>query len=159
MKNYENPLVFIVEDNEVYAEMIQYNVQKRNFETEIYYSGEACIKNLYKNPDIIILDYMLDKINGLDVLKQVKAINPDIHVIFLSGQDDLNVGIDSLKYGAFDYVLKDAVAFDNVIIALNEISKLTAVLKKQTRLQKFKKRAAVIGISATIITFLFQYML
>jgi len=151
MRNYKNPLVFIVEDNEAYAEMICYNVHKRDYSTEVFHSGEDCIRNLYKNPDVIILDYMLGSIDGLEVLKQVKSINPDIQVIFLSGQEDLNVGINSLKYGAYDYVVKDEASFDNVIITLNKISKLNSILREQLKKKKNISRAVTLALGITLI--------
>lgn len=154
MKNSENPLVFIVEDNVAYAEMIRYNVQAKDCKTEVFHTGEDCIRNLYKNPDIIILDFMLGNIDGLEVLKQVKAINPDIQVIFLSGQDDLNVGINSLKYGAYDYVIKDEASFDNVIITINKISKLNSILKEKTMRVKNRNRAFILALGATLIIML-----
>lgn len=141
MKTIQKPLVFIVEDNEAYAEMIRFQVHKRNYNTIVYHTGEDCLRNLYQIPDIIILDYMLGSMDGLEVLKQVKSINPDIQVIFLSSQEDLNVGINSLKYGAYDYVIKEGASFDSLILALTKITRLKSMLETRSKKKKLLKVA------------------
>lgn len=151
MKTTQKPLVFIVEDNEAYAEMIRFQVHKRTYNTIVYHTGEDCIRNLYKIPDIIILDYMLGTMDGLEVLKQVKSINPDIQVIFLSSQEDLNVGINSLKYGAYDYVIKEGASFDSLILALTKIVKLKALLENKTKKKKIRKTLLVFSLLLLVV--------
>lgn len=159
MKTYKKPYVFVVEDNEAYAQMIGFHLEQKRFQVEIFNSGEECLKNLFRNPDIIVLDYMLGTMDGIDVLKQVKAINPDIQVIFLSAQDDILVGINSLKYGAFDYVTKDDDAFLNVSLAITKVLMLKSVVHTETKKTTFKKTAAVMLFAVAVISIIVKLVI
>lgn len=100
--------IFIVEDDVIFAKIMSHNLSLNpEYEVEIYPDGRSLIKNLYKNPTLISLDYNLPDMTGLDVLKQVREFNPDIPVVIVSGQQDVATAIELLKKGAYDYILKD----------------------------------------------------
>jgi DNA-binding NtrC family response regulator len=72
-------------------------------------SGMKMIKAC--EPDIVFLDYYLnsvvkDAMDGLDVLVEIKKILPETDVVMLSGQDKIQVAVEVMKYGAFDYIVK-----------------------------------------------------
>lgn len=112
-------VIFLVEDDEMYRQMLQDHFRgnfKKNVEVHAFPGGETCLDNMSMNPDIVILDYNLDKsgpaaMNGIDVLKRIKAARPETQVIMLSGQDKIQVAVDTLKFGAYDYVVKSESAF------------------------------------------------
>ncbi len=125
MKNQDDPLIFIVEDNSIYNKFVASHLRSKNFNRiESFLSGEDCLKNLYKKPDIVIQDYLLNGISGIDVLKTSKKKYPDSEFIFLSGQDNLNIAVNTIKYGAFNYIVKDRFALEKVIKNINEIMKI-----------------------------------
>ena len=102
------PKIFIVEDNFVFSYVLE-NVLKEqeNYKITTFTSGEECIELLDNNPDVIVLDYNLDKkLNGLDTFKIIKSKLPETPVIVLSGQNDVQVAADLMKMGAFDYIEK-----------------------------------------------------
>jgi DNA-binding NtrC family response regulator len=68
--------------------------------------GEALRKVDENNYDIIILDIMMPKIDGLEVLQQVKERHPDIEVIMVTGLSQIQTAVKSMKLGAFDYLSK-----------------------------------------------------
>src|ERR1700744_1694854 len=68
-------------------------------------SGD-CLNLLSIQPDLIFLDYNMDNLNGIDILKKIKRFDPNIPVVFISGQEDIKVAVNALKYGAFDYLTK-----------------------------------------------------
>ena len=122
MENQKYPLIFIVEDNSVYNKIIVNHLRSHKLvRVESFLSGEECLKNLYRKPDIIIQDYLLDGINGIDVLKATKKKYPDTEFVFLSGQDNIEVAINSMKYGAFDYIVKDQNALVKLTDKINKI--------------------------------------
>ncbi len=99
--------VFIVEDDELYSMMLDYMLSKESiYEFVSFKTGEECIKNLYLNPDIVVLDYSLPGMNGYQVLQEIKKQNPSIHVIILSNNTDAKLAVKLLKAGADDYILK-----------------------------------------------------
>ena len=94
MQDSNDLLIFVVEDNRVYNKLISSYLKTNKFENVMsFYSGEDTINNLYRNPDIIIQDFLLDGMNGIEVLKKAKEQNPNIEFIFLSGQDNIDVAI------------------------------------------------------------------
>src|SRR5674476_998396 len=89
MENQKYPLIFIVEDNSVYNKLIVNHLRSHKLiRTESFLSGEECLKNIDRKPDIIIQDYLLDGINGIEVLKATRKKYPETEFIFLSGQND-----------------------------------------------------------------------
>jgi DNA-binding NtrC family response regulator len=75
----------------------------------------------------MILDYNLDRfdnnaVDGVEVLKRFKEADPSINILMLSGQDKIDVAVDSMKYGAFDYVVKNPTGFLRVENAINNIN-------------------------------------
>lgn len=100
--------IFIVEDDVIFAKIISHHLSLNpEYEVEIFPDGRSLLKNIYKNPALISLDYNLPDMTGLEVLKQIKEFNPDTPVVIVSGQQDVATAIELLKKGAYDYILKD----------------------------------------------------
>lgn len=100
--------IFIVEDDIIFAKIISHHLSLNpEYEVEIFPDGRSLVKNLFKNPALISLDYNLPDMTGLEVLKQIKEFNPDTPVVIVSGQQDVATAIELLKKGAYDYILKD----------------------------------------------------
>ncbi len=69
-------------------------------------SGFDLLENMYQNPCLVFLDYKMDNMNGLEVLQKIKEKNQNIGVVFCTSHEDLNVAVDAMEYGSFDYLLK-----------------------------------------------------
>jgi DNA-binding NtrC family response regulator len=110
-------LVFLVDDDALFLKSLEIDFMANTaYEIKTFATGEACLKNLSDNPDVIILDYYLDgldkhAINGLIALDRIKATNPHIPVIMLSSQDKIDVAVNCMKHQAFDYIVKSETAF------------------------------------------------
>lgn len=109
--------IFLVDDDALYLKLLEIELMEHaDFIIETYATGELCVANLLRNPDVIILDYYLDGIdktamNGMLTLDKIKAFNPEIPVIMLSSQDKIEVAIDCMLHKASDYVVKSETAF------------------------------------------------
>jgi DNA-binding NtrC family response regulator len=100
--------IFLVEDDAIFAKIISYHLSLNpDNVVEIFPDGKSMLKNLYKNPCLISLDYNLPEMTGLEVLKQIREYNADVPVVIVSGQQDVATAIELLKKGAYDYILKD----------------------------------------------------
>lgn len=111
-------LVFIVEDNEMYSTMLDYILSKENTHQFIRFnSGEKCVENIYLNPDVVILDYGLPGIDGLETLYNIKKFNTNIPVIILTGNKNLSITKKLLDSGAFDYIYKEDEDVVSLIVA------------------------------------------
>ncbi|RYD95179.1 MAG: response regulator [Sphingobacteriales bacterium] len=128
--------VFLIDDEPIQNEMLKDFLSERyTYEIKIFESGEEAMANMHLHPEIIVLDYHLnahlnDAKNGVEILKDIKDQYPETQVIMLSGQDKIDVAIDTMKYGAFDYIVKGESAFsriENVINNASELHKLKIV--------------------------------
>ncbi len=125
--------IFLVDDDALLLKSLQIEFQEHgDFIIETYSTGELCIENLSRNPDVIILDYHLDGIdknamNGLAALDKIKLHNQEIPVIMLSSQDKIEVAINCMHHKAFDYVVKSETAFmrlQNIITTIFRYKKM-----------------------------------
>jgi two-component system, NtrC family, response regulator AtoC len=100
-------LIFIVDDEKPISKLLTHWVRdKWNYKVEVFESGEDILSNLILNPDLILLDIMLPDIDGIEVLKKIKNHNQNLPVIMLSAQGSIEVAVEALRLGAFDYFPK-----------------------------------------------------
>ncbi len=120
--------IFLVDDDPSYLYPLGFYLQKNTpHMVYCYTSGEECLGNIYHIPDIIILDYNLDPeapnvMNGLEVLKEVKYTSPKTKVVMLSGRDTVKGVIDSMKLGAYTYIVKDVEALASLKKVIDTIA-------------------------------------
>ncbi|MGC9353009.1 MAG: response regulator, partial [Mariniphaga sp.] len=131
-------LIYVVEDNQVYNRFITEYLKKQNF-TNIkpFFSGEECVKaiNQGEKPDIIVQDYFLEKMNGIDVLLQVKKKSPESEFIFLTSNESMEVAVNTIKFGAYDYIIKDKITLDKLMDRIRKILKIKSLEKKNKQIQ------------------------
>ena len=77
-----------------------------NYNCKTFINGTDAINSLSDDPDLILLDIMLPDINGNEVLNRIKLKNPQVPVIMLSAQGSVEVALESIRLGAFDYFPK-----------------------------------------------------
>jgi len=117
MKNDLKISLFLVDDDALFLKSLEIEfLQHADFAIKTFTTGELCVENLSKTPDVVILDYHLDGIdktamNGIETLDKIKSFNPDIPVVMLSSQDKIEVAINCMHHRAFDYVIKSETAF------------------------------------------------
>ena len=114
--------IFVVEDDPFYGELLEYILNRDpELEVELMTSGKECLKNMYKNPDVVTLDYGLSDMNGLEVMEKIKAANPRVEIIVVSGQQDVATAVNILRMGAYDYLVKDEEAKDRIWNSVQKI--------------------------------------
>ncbi len=102
-----NKLIFIVDDEIAISKLLTYWVKdKWKYDVEVFSNGEDLLKRIGARPDLILLDIMLPGLNGIDILKRIKQIDENLPIIILSAQGSIEVAVEALKFGAFDYFSK-----------------------------------------------------
>lgn len=103
------PLVLVVEDDPAQREVLAYNIRAEGYDVHIAASGdEALLKAREHTPDLVVLDWMLPNVSGIEVCRQFKA-NADfskIPVIMLSARSEEDDRVRGLETGADDYIVK-----------------------------------------------------
>ncbi len=121
-----NKLIFFVDDDRMMLNLMEYTFKcKDGYDVKSYFSGEECVKNLYLNPNLIVLDYILgdeesEAMSGLETLKKINEQNDNIPVIILSREKSEALIKEFLKYGAKRYVIKDDFFIDTLIETIDE---------------------------------------
>lgn len=108
--------VFLVEDDEAYAEFIKKSLRTK-YQIYSFITAEECMVTLKSiSPDVLIIDYNLPGMNGIELYEQTKdQLNADVKVIMMSAIDDGNLVLEFIKKGVRDYVVKDEKVINTLI--------------------------------------------
>ncbi|NBX26849.1 MAG: response regulator [Chitinophagia bacterium] len=153
MEVQEKRFVFLIDDEPIQNEMLKDFLADRFLShIKTFDNGEEAMKEMHLGPEVIVLDYHLnahDKSakNGVEVLKMIKDNYPKVEVIMLSGQDKIEVAVESMKYGAYDYVLKGETAFSRIENIMNNISELHKIKSINNA---YKRTIIYLGIGLSI---------
>ena len=105
--NYDKKKILIVDDEKPIVEILTYNLHKEGYETIEAYDGEQAITlALTQKPDLILLDIMLPKVDGLTVCKRIRHTLTNVPILILSAKDEEIDKILVLELGADDYITK-----------------------------------------------------
>jgi two-component system OmpR family response regulator len=161
MKSTDSFSVFLVDDDRMFLSTLKDTLDtefKNKLDISIFTSGEECLKNINGKPDLVILDYFLNEdgslnsMNGIEVLKEIKKTDyRDIMVVMLSGQDKLQIALDSIKNGAYEYVTKSESAFVRI---KNIIKNATVGLVSQRSNKSYIRWNVILGIIISLIIFM-----
>ena len=148
--------IHIVEDNPLYSAVLEQNLLSSGFtDIERFESGEDCLNATSKHPEVILLNYQMgeDQMNGIEVFKEIKRKNRDAKVVLLSNQDEVRVAVESLRLGAFDYIIKGKYAMDNLLNALHRIRRIKKITDNENQLKRLKNifYAGVLGFALLIL--------
>jgi DNA-binding NarL/FixJ family response regulator len=116
--------VLIVDDHPIVRVGIKQIIAKAediSIEDEASNGGEALVKILERNFDVVLLDISLPGMGGLEVLKQIRAKKPNLPVLILSMHPEKQYSIRSLKMGASGYLTKESAPFE-LIKAVRSLS-------------------------------------
>ncbi len=146
--------IFVVEDDEWYNRLLVHNLSMNpDYEIESFSTGKDCLNNLHKKPDVVTLDYRLPDLKGLEILKRIKSENEDIQVILISEQDEIEVVVELLKYGAYDYIVKSKDIRERLLNTVSNIRKGERLKREIVTLRsevkkKYNFENTIIGKSA-----------
>lgn len=99
--------VLIADDEKVIVELAGLLLKKRGFEVFSAYNGEQCLQMVAEHrPALVLLDYMMPVMSGLDTLKQIRSHYPDTYVVMFTGKGNEEVAVELMKAGAADYLRK-----------------------------------------------------
>ena len=121
-----NTRVLVVEDEEALATLLEYNLRRENFDVALAADGEEALMKIEEfQPDIVILDWMLPRVSGIEVCRQIrsKAETKNLPIIMLTARSEEADRIRGLETGADDYLTKP--------FSTNElIARVRAVLRR-----------------------------
>ncbi len=101
-------LKFFIVDDDPFSRMFyrQYLMNLGYSDNVMFDNGPDCIQKLSLQPDVIILDYDMSPMNGLEVMRRIKKTNPEIQFLMISAVDDRKLAGAVIANGAVDFILK-----------------------------------------------------
>ena len=122
-------IIFLVDDDQVFLKALELHLKehlKYKVEIHTFSNGEDCLKNMRISPLVIVLDYYLDSknpdaANGIEILKKIKNIDPETEVIMLTREDNMQVALEIMNNGAFNYYTKNDIIFKRFQNIINKI--------------------------------------
>ena len=128
----KNKSILLVDDEEIILNSLGMDLRQENYDVTFATSGEEAISLLRGNQfDLVVTDLSMSGMDGIQVLKEAKKINPLMGVIILTGYGDMTSAIDALRLGADDYLLKPCESEELII-------RIGRCLEKQEAFQKIK---------------------
>ena len=101
--------VLIVDDEVEFANVLAERMEARGFKVNTVSSGVKAIEQVQKKRyDAVLLDLAMPGMDGIETLKKLLEINPDLQILLLTGQATLDKGIEAVKMGAVDFLEKPA---------------------------------------------------
>lgn len=105
--------LLIVDDEEQFLDSLAERLTLRNYDVTTASSGSDALDKIHKfNFDVVVLDVFMPDKNGLEVLQEVKRVQPLTEVLMLSGHAEVETAIEGMKAGAYDFLLKPAESDD-----------------------------------------------
>jgi len=127
----ESPKVLFVDDEIDFLQTLMKRMKKRDLESEAAKSGEEALNFLARHPvDIVVLDVKMPGMDGIQTLKEIKRQHPFIEVIMLTGHANVEVAIEGMELGAFDYLMKP-INIDELLYKLQDAHKEKLIREKR----------------------------
>jgi len=131
--------VLIVDDDKPIAELLREILSTNDRRVDVCNDGVVAIENIQKTVyDLIIVDLVMPRVGGLDVLKYAKTANPDVIVIILTGYASLETAITAIKEGAYDYIRKPCKLEEIKILVDHAIEKIRLYRENKELLKKLQ---------------------
>ena len=158
----DKTLVYVVDDEPLQRDMLKDHLSKMSkYVIHDFPTGEECLAAAkVRIPQIVFLDYNLnsqvrDAMDGIDVLKELKNIYPEMEVVMISGQDRIDVAVNTMKYGAFDYIVKGEGSFLRAEKAMFNIYRYHRL---QGSANRYKKLMTFFGIGMLLMIILVIFL-
>lgn len=146
--------IFLVDDEPYCLDLFGQYLRNLGYANVEYFNKSAdCLDQLILQPDLIFLDYNMDNLNGIDVLKKIKRFDPNISIVFLSGQKEISIAVNALKYGALDYIRKEDVDETRLDICMKRVIYVKENLFNAGKMEPIKKILAGVGVLPAVFFF------
>jgi DNA-binding NtrC family response regulator len=115
--------VLIVDDEQDFRETLVKRLLKRRFSIRGAENGQRALEIIENEPvDVVVLDVLMPGMDGIETLREIRKNKPLIEVIMLTGHASLESGLEGMKIGAFDYIMKPT-SIDDLVEKINQAYK------------------------------------
>src|SRR5258705_1183259 len=113
--------ILIIDDDMDLCTLLARFLSKNGYETEVAYTGKKGISLFAeKKFDVVICDYRLGDMEGIEVISALKKLNPHVIVLIITGYSDIKTAVEVIRLGALDYITKPLIP-DEVLSVLKKV--------------------------------------
>jgi DNA-binding NtrC family response regulator len=128
--------ILVVEDGQSQREMLRDFLRKEGHTVGEAENGDKALQRVREGHyDLILLDYKMPGMSGMEVLQAVKGINPAIDVVIITAYGTIETAVDAMKAGALDYITKP-VEFEELLLLVERVSERRTLLKENELLRE-----------------------
>jgi len=128
--------ILIVEDGQTQREQLRDFLRSEGHAVSEAENGEQALRIVFNGHfDLILLDYKMPGMDGVEVLKEVKRLNPEIDVIIITAYGTIETAVEALKLGAYDYITKP-VDLDELVILANRLAEQRQLIQENRILKE-----------------------
>ena len=139
--------IFLVDDDIMSLTLYNQFLKQLGYtNVHLFNTGTDCVENLNLEPQIIFLDYFMDDMNGIDVLKKVRQADPEILVVFISGNESPEVASDAKRHGAVDFIVKSSITTEKMKEVMNDLELIVKPKDKPSKKSIFERVKSGLGI-------------
>jgi two-component system response regulator AtoC len=129
--------ILVVEDDAVFVRPLQRTLESEGYEVRTVTSGEAALDRLREEDfDLVVTDKRLPKMDGIEVVRQIKGGHPDVAVVVMTAHATIESAVEALRLGAVDYLLKPFDLTDAVVVIRHAIELQELRLAKGARVRR-----------------------
>ena len=147
------PKILIIEDEVSIRRVLKKIIseESKTYEVEEAEDGLEGIEMIQNNEyDLILCDIKMPKVDGIEVLEKVRKIKPEIPVVMISGHGDLDIAVQTMKLGAFDYISKPPDLNRLLNTVRNALDRKELIVENKILKKKISQKYEMIGNSKAI---------
>ena len=130
IENNSNHKILVTEDEESVREIIKWALEENGFEVITAVNGKDALDKFKKHEfHLVLSDIKMPVMTGMELLKNIKNLDPDMPVIMVTAVSDVNIALDALKNGAYDYVTKPFNIEELLVAVKRALEKRELILK------------------------------
>ncbi len=147
----EKKLIYLIDDEQSFNRLLEHWIKDRwKYNLRIFKNSDEFLSHEGEEPDLILLDIMLPGImNGVELLKHLRSKSPDLPIIMLSAQGNIDIAIETLRLGAFDYFSKPVdltkleISIRNAIKNYDLLRKVKDLIEERNKTYEFSNIIAI----------------
>ena len=125
--------VLLVDDEVEFVQTVTKRLGRHELSVQAVHSGDDALCHLAGNPtDVVVLDVKMPGMGGIETLREIKARQPLVEVIMLTGHASVEAAIDGMELGAFDYLMKP-VEFDELLYKIQDAHRKKSLQEAKIR--------------------------
>jgi DNA-binding NtrC family response regulator len=146
--------VVVVDDEPTLRRTVARTLAQRGFEVTQCEDGAAALEHVRTaDPDVMLIDLMMPGVSGMDVLREVKSLKPDVECVMMTAYSKVEDAVAAVRAGAYDFLTKPFASFDAVAITVAKAAERRRLIAKTRRLEEQLDRGGfgeIIGQSSSM---------